>query len=212
MIEKVPGSPDLFTDIEPPVRQKLIRAAVAAFGERGYHATRTRDISAGAGISASGMYVHFGSKEEVLFEIARLGHAATAAIIAETAETIETPAGQIATMVARLSSWHAHNTAVARVITNEMQALAPEDLDQIEAMRRDSHRLLQGAIEEGIKDGSFTVDEPFSASMAIVALFTDVSRWYSPLATRNANSLSQHYAGYALSLLGYTGPEVTVSL
>lgn len=48
-------------------RQRLLDAAMALFGERGYRATKVADIEARAGLSprAGGFYRHFASKEEV---------------------------------------------------------------------------------------------------------------------------------------------------
>ena len=45
-----------------------------AFAARGFHGTTTRDISTAAGMSPAALYVHHRSKEELLFELSRLGH------------------------------------------------------------------------------------------------------------------------------------------
>ena len=51
-----------------------MQAAAHAFADKGFHATTTRDIASGAGLSPAGVYVHFGSKEELLFDLSRSGH------------------------------------------------------------------------------------------------------------------------------------------
>src|SRR5579875_510849 len=56
------------------VARDLLTSAVRCFAANGYHATTTRDISTGAGLSPAAMYVHFRSKEQVLYEIIRTGH------------------------------------------------------------------------------------------------------------------------------------------
>ena len=50
-------------------RQKVLRAAIDLFYEKGYSETSVRDIGAQAGISNSLVYHYFKNKEEVLFEI-----------------------------------------------------------------------------------------------------------------------------------------------
>src|SRR5690606_25495504 len=41
------------------VARRLVASAVESFARRGYHATTTRDISVGAGLSPAALYVHF---------------------------------------------------------------------------------------------------------------------------------------------------------
>lgn len=52
--------------LAPEVRiEKILESALAEFSRRGFSATRIEDIARGAGLSKSGLYAHFESKEEV---------------------------------------------------------------------------------------------------------------------------------------------------
>ncbi|WP_342215837.1 TetR family transcriptional regulator [Nocardia cyriacigeorgica] len=44
-------------------RARLLEAAAAAFADKGFNATTTRDIAAAAGMSPAAVYVHHRSKE-----------------------------------------------------------------------------------------------------------------------------------------------------
>ena len=59
---KVTTSPGLAPSpaSDPTTVDRLMRAAAQAFAEKGFHATTTRDIASGAGLSPAGVYVHFG--------------------------------------------------------------------------------------------------------------------------------------------------------
>ena len=48
-------------------RDRLLTAAVAAFGAKGFHATSTRDIARAASLSPAAVYVHHQSKEDLLY-------------------------------------------------------------------------------------------------------------------------------------------------
>ena len=52
-------------------RERLLRAAAAAFAERGYDGTRVADIAAAAGVSNGAMYAHFASKADLLVDALR---------------------------------------------------------------------------------------------------------------------------------------------
>ncbi len=46
---------------------RILQTAAAIFADKGYHDTSIRDISRATGISLSGLYYYFRSKEELLF-------------------------------------------------------------------------------------------------------------------------------------------------
>src|SRR5919107_5366813 len=47
----------------------ILRTAAAVFADKGYHDSSVRDISRATGISLSGLYYYFRSKDELLFLI-----------------------------------------------------------------------------------------------------------------------------------------------
>lgn len=53
-------------------REKIVKAAFALFGEKGYDATTTQDIIEKTGLSRGAMYHHFKSKEEILHSISEM--------------------------------------------------------------------------------------------------------------------------------------------
>src|SRR5688572_31850165 len=48
---------------------RILRTAAAIFAEKGYHQASIRDIARATGVSLSGLYYYFNSKEELLFLI-----------------------------------------------------------------------------------------------------------------------------------------------
>ena len=54
---------------EQPSREKLSLAAIAVFGERGYHAARVSDIVGRAGVAQGTFYLHFESKEAIFLAL-----------------------------------------------------------------------------------------------------------------------------------------------
>jgi AcrR family transcriptional regulator len=51
------------------VREAILRAAFRLFAKKGYAATTLAQIAARAGVSTANVYVYFGSKLEILYEI-----------------------------------------------------------------------------------------------------------------------------------------------
>ena len=52
-------------------RQRLLEAAEALFGQRGYHATGVTDITRAAGVAQGTFYLYFPGKEEIFRELVR---------------------------------------------------------------------------------------------------------------------------------------------
>src|SRR6478609_4285202 len=92
---------------------RLMHAAAHAFADKGFHATTTRDIASGAGLCPAGVYVHFGSKEELLFNLSRSGHESALRLLVRAISEGSTPTDQLETLMARFSEWHVEQYQVA---------------------------------------------------------------------------------------------------
>lgn len=58
-------------------KKKIIDAAEALFGEKGYHKTNALEIAARAGVATGSFYSYFNNKKEVLIDIIRIFYADT---------------------------------------------------------------------------------------------------------------------------------------
>src|SRR5450432_835499 len=76
-------------------RQEILRAAARLFQQQGYDATSMNDVAASLKLSKGGLYHHFQSKDEILFEI--MNHA-----MELTQERVLAPVRSIADPVERL--------------------------------------------------------------------------------------------------------------
>lgn len=56
---------------EGPIREKLLRAALTLFTQRGYSATTVRELVETAGVTKPVLYYYFGSKEGLFLELMR---------------------------------------------------------------------------------------------------------------------------------------------
>src|SRR3954463_3129414 len=117
-------SPLVWEHVQPAAARRLLTGAIAAFAERGFQATTTRDIASRAGMSPAALYVQYPSKERLLFEISLYGHRAALEILL-AANTADTPADRLRAMVAAFTAWHAEHHTIARVVQYELAALSP---------------------------------------------------------------------------------------
>lgn len=183
-------------------RQRLLAAAGAAFAERGFQATTTRDIAAAAGMSPAAVYVHHESKEELLHLIAEDGHLRTQSLVREAIEESDDPAEQLRAVMSAFATFHAEQHTLARVINYELGSLSPDHLAQIQVLRRAIRRDVQAVVERGIATGAFDTPDPRMASMALLSLGIDIARWYGVEATWPPPRIAAFYAELALRMVG----------
>src|SRR6478752_8525987 len=143
----------------PDARTRLALAAVEAFGARGFHGTTTRDISTAAGMSPAALYVHHRSKEELLYELSRLGHERVLEMVGESVARSDDPVEQLGTLVEDFVRDHALVHTGARVINYELAALSEEHLAEIVAIRHDIDLVVREVIDRGVEAGVFHTPE-----------------------------------------------------
>lgn len=181
-------------------RARLVEAATEAFAELGYHATTTRDIASRAGMSPAALYVHHASKEELLYEIARMGHRVVLEVMSTTAG-IEDPVEQLRATVEVFVGFHADQHLSARVINYELAALTAEHLAEITVARREIENTFRRIVQRGMDAGVFSVTEAFMPALAITSLGIDVARWYRS-GGLGVDRLASEYATMALRIVG----------
>lgn len=200
-----PGSvPDEFwAEGTSPVARALLGSAVRCFARTGFHATTTRDITASVGLSPGALYVHFSSKEEVLFEITRTGH--ERALKAVQSQTDDGDSRRyVQGLVAVLTAWHARHHTVARVCQYELAALAPEHYAVVVDLRQRFSAVVRSAVARGVREGVFDVPDVNRAVRAIVSLGIDLVRWYRLDGADSPEALGEFYGDLALRMIGGT--------
>lgn len=126
MMKGIPGAAGVDANGVADTRERLVRAAIDVFLEKGYGGTRVQDIARRAGFTSGALYVHFPSRTALLGEaILREGDA----ILTSMAETLRRAGGgdrMVAAMLADLTD--GAPTDLDRLLL-EALALATRDSD-----------------------------------------------------------------------------------
>ncbi|MDX6740045.1 TetR/AcrR family transcriptional regulator [Actinocorallia sp. A-T 12471] len=186
----------------PATARRLLAAGLEAFGENGYHGTSTRAIALRAGMSPAALYMHFPTKEDLLFEIARTGHKVHFGLVRQAAEAAgPDPAARVAAIVEASVLFHAEHHSLARTIQYEHPSLTPDHQRELVKIRRETESLLADAVAEGVAAGAFAPDDAATAALALMSLAIDVARWYPSQRRRDPAHIAASYTRLALRLL-----------
>ncbi len=182
--------------------ERLLDAAAEAFADKGFHATTTRDIAARVGLSPAAVYVHFATKEDLLYELSLVGHQAALGIVIAAAERAPgDPAGQLQAVVSDFAAWHARHRRTARVVQYELAALTPQHREVIRRLRREIQARVRDLLTSGVAAGAFVVPDVPGTALALLSLVVDVARWYDPAGARSPEDVGALYADLALRMV-----------
>jgi AcrR family transcriptional regulator len=200
-------SPSLWDDRLGDVARGLLTSAVRCFASNGYHATTTRDISTGVGLSPAALYVHFPSKELVLFEIVRVSHERALGYV--QGSSVDAAGGAVErlhTLVSRYTAWHARHHVAARVAQYELSGLTAEHYDQVTQLRHRTNEVFRAAVVRGVEDGVFPPVDVNRVVRAMLSLSIDLIRWYRLDGSDSPEQLGDFYADLALRMV--SSPEL----
>jgi AcrR family transcriptional regulator len=151
-------------------------------------------------MSPAALYVHYRTKEDLLFRISRIAHeAALTAIPPESSGS--DPAGQLQAAVAAFTAWHARHHTAARVAQYELAALEPAHFRAVAAVRLAIERTFRKMIQRGVAAGEFEVSDTPATALAILSLAIDLARWYQPGSRHTPEELGDLYAGLVLRMV-----------
>ena len=181
--------------------QRLMDAAVDAFADKGFHATSTRDIAARAQMSPAGVYVHFTSKQDLLFQLCRRGHVLALEVVETARKSADTPPAQLAAIVSAFASWHAEQFRTARIVQYEFPHLSPEHRAEVMTLRKQIDAVVRDVLQAGVASGDFDAPDLAMTTLALQSLTIDVARWYKPGIRRTPETIGAAYGALALRLV-----------
>jgi AcrR family transcriptional regulator len=181
---------------------RLMMAAADAFSEKGFHGTTTRDIASRAGLSPAGVYVHFTSKEDLLFELSRRGHQTARDQLVAAAGAADSPTEALRSIIASFSTWHAEHHQLGRIVQYEFRHLTEEHRDAVLTLRKEIDQVVRGVLTDGVSRGEFEVADAASTALALLSMAVDVARWYSPEIRRTPEDIGRTNGELAVRLVG----------
>lgn len=170
-------------------REALLREAVSAFNQKGFHATPLEDIAASLGVTKAALYYYFPNKHALLFacfsealRVAFLSLKHAKELGRNGLEKLQlTIQGYLTVALGELSQC---------VILTEEHALLPEHRDVIFHQRDEFEGALRDFVREGIQDGSIIKCDPRLAIFSIYGAVNWVPKWFSHKGSWRADQLA----------------------
>jgi AcrR family transcriptional regulator len=176
-------------------RQEILRAAARLFQQRGYDATSMNDVAAALKLSKGGLYHHFQSKDEILFEI--MNHA-----MEITQELVMAPVRRIVGPEERLRALIRLHIEVVlsprdreiTVMLHENHPLPPALGKRINTRKKEYIHFVESLITDvqvNAQRGRSAkcAVSPRAAAFALLGMINWIYQWYKPEGELQANNL-----------------------
>ena len=176
-------------------RQEILRTAARLFQQQGYDATSMNDVAAALKLSKGGLYHHFQSKDEILFDL--MDHA-----MEITQERVINPVRDIADPEERLRMLirlHIEVVLSVRdreitVMLHENHPLSPSLRRRINTRKKDYVHFVESLIAELQRARqSKGIVSPRAAAFALLGMINWIYQWYRPEGTLQEEDLVRQY-------------------
>jgi len=172
-------------------RQEILHTAARLFQQRGYDATSMNDVAAALKLSKGGLYHHFESKDEILFNIMSQAMDITEERVINPLRSIADPEQRLRALI-RL---HVEVVMSPRdreitVMLHENHPLPPVLRKRINARKKDYVHFVENLIAEVQRShppgGKVS---PRAAAFALLGMINWVYQWYKPEGELQASNL-----------------------
>jgi len=172
-------------------RQEILRTAARLFQQRGYDATSMNDVAAALKLSKGGLYHHFQSKDEILFEIMNHAMQITEERVLAPVRLIPDPEERLRALI-RLHIEVVLSPADREitVMLHENHPLPPALRKRINARKKEYVHFVENLIAEVQRARrSPGAVSPRAAAFAVLGMINWIYQWYKPEGDLQANTL-----------------------
>jgi len=196
----------------PSVRvDQVLETATRLFTERGYDAASIRDLAAALAMRPSSLYHHFPGKQHILFAICFGLQSDFNAAVMPVFHQGKGPVETIQDVLGEHIRFSLARRGEVLVNTRERRSLPPELRAQVNRLRRAYRDALVAVIEQGRRQGLFSVEDPKLAAMAVFDMVNGMFQWFQARDQADVERIATTYVDAAVALLGGWGRRYTLT-
>jgi AcrR family transcriptional regulator len=169
---------------------KILVHATEVFYEKGYEAASMRDLARASGMSLSGLYYYFESKEKLLYLIQKHTFSTIVERLRARLDEVSDPEQRIRVFILNHLEYFLANREAMKVLSHEAEVLKNGFGAEIATIKREYYRICVGLLD----DFKIAKRLEFSSRMAVLSLFGMMNwiyTWYNPRVDADAEELSR---------------------
>ena len=169
---------------------KILVHATDVFYQKGYEGASMRDLSRASGVSLSGLYYYFESKEKLLYLIQKHTFTTIVERLRERLEEVSDPELQVRVFILNHLEYFLANQKAMKVLSHEDEVLKNGYGSEIAAIKREYYRICVGLLDDLQKAKGLE----FSSRLAVLSLFGMMNwiyTWHNPRVDADARELAR---------------------
>ena len=185
---------------------KILIHATEVFYEKGYEGASMRDLSRASGMSLSGLYHYFDSKEKLLYLIQKHTFTTIVERLRERLDPVADPEQRIRIFILNHLEYFLANRKAMKVLSHEDDVLKNGHGSEITAIKREYYRICVGLLDDFKRERKLE----FSSRLAVLSMFGMMNwiyTWYKPRIDTGAQGIAREMGD--IFLRGIATPRTT---
>ena len=176
-------------------KQEILRVAARLFQQQGYDATSMSDVAAALNLSKGGLYHHFQSKDEILFDLMMNALDITQERVIDPVASIVDPEERLRKAIAlHVGVVMSGRDREVTVLLHENHPLPPSLRKQVNARKKEYIHFLESLIAEVQKArGTTRPVTARAATFALLGMINWIYQWHRPEGPLDAEQIAQQY-------------------
>ena len=168
---------------------KILVHATDVFYQKGYEGASMRDLSRASGVSLSGLYYYFESKEKLLYLIQKHTFSTIVETLRERLKDVTDPEQRIRLFILNHLEYFLANQKAMKVLSHEDDVLKNGYGSEVAAIKREYYRICVGLLDDLKRAKGLD----FSSRLAVLSLFGMMNwiyTWHNPRIDADAQDLA----------------------
>jgi AcrR family transcriptional regulator len=175
--------------------------ATNVFCDKGYAAASMRDLSRASGVSLSGLYYYFESKEELLYLIQKHTFSTIVDRLRQRLDEVADPADRIRMFILNHLEYFLANQKAMKVLSHEDEVLKNSCGAEIAALKREYYRICVDLMD-GYKRARGLEFASRTAVLSLFGMMNWIYTWYNPRVDADATELAREMGDIFLRGIG----------
>ncbi len=180
---------------------RILVHATNVFCDKGYAAASMRDLSRASGVSLSGLYYYFESKEELLYLIQKRTFSTIVDRLRQRLDEVADPADRIRMFILNHLEYFLANQKAMKVLSHEDDVLKNGCGAEIAALKREYYRICVDLMD-GYKRARGLEFSSRTAVLSLFGMMNWIYTWYNPRVDADATELAREMGDIFLQGIG----------
>jgi AcrR family transcriptional regulator len=178
--------------------EHILRHSAQVFAEHGFEGASIRDISRATGVSLSGLYYYFDSKQRLLYLIQHNTFTFILQRLQSRLQGVVDPQTRLRVLVQNHIEYFLSHPNEMKVLSHEEQALHEPFHQEVAAIKRKYYGITRQIFEQVVSDAPPAWLSPRVAVLSLFGMMNWIYQWHKPHVDPDADELSEAIVGIFL--------------